>query len=646
MVLYAVYHGGSLPLAILHRLLRHRDEKAVLLVGNTRWHIGSKFDISQMSYIFDDVVTYDASLGEYLNKPASELSDLIISKYSQYFKDMDFSKFSKIYNLIDGEDSFGYYLSYLNIKYTHIEHAPNLVKMRYTEWQSIPNSKENYQYTVMLKSRNVYNFLTNPLIDVIYYKDFNVVEQIQFLSSVEKEKILKAYGMKEILNVEVKSIFLPPSSYATWESFSKRSEVRDAFLTKQSAYAFANSIFLDFVVGIERIIIKPHPRDSEPIPFPNNENWIPGYFPSEFLGFIKDLQLNQVYAIGSSSFGALMQQYNIEESVFYPYNYFYYMHIALKVHLALQLAVIISPEDVSYYGITETLLNIASHNLDISKKCRHIETVSNENKFTLIFQDMNRGKNILSRDSILGKGDNDVIVFVAKSDFLYIFKDQLELFSFIIPIDILKLKGKDSYTGNLETETIYIFTKSTDLRQKIMDFSFSKTLKYTGIELYVNPTTEEEVAQHIANLKQEILTQQVQAVQEETTKQIALLSETQIKEISLLSETQTKQLAEADKSTQEKFNALLHQQAEQNKVINLSSKNTETLAKELVQLKNSIIHLESQLIEQQRSEAERAEYLEIHKDTLYAKYYEKIERKYPKGTKKREFWKKIAEKFL
>ncbi len=261
MVLYAVYHGGTLPLAIIHKFYEHPNDEAWLLVGSkVGWHIGAVYkNIDKMSVIFDRVIKYDASVG-YLLNDAEAMVPAIVKEYDKTMaeNDVDLQAFDTIYNLVDRQDSFGIYLNIKKIPYTMLEITSGYFDKQ-TKGGCHPGTFEliNTKY-------NEFNLFENPLITPIRYEQLDYLERINNLTPEQLTLIYEAYDLDVKSHDQKYNIFLPSSIAPIGWAYSKIDAMKNYYENGKVAYLEANNIYIDFFIPNNLpLIVKPHPSNPE-----------------------------------------------------------------------------------------------------------------------------------------------------------------------------------------------------------------------------------------------------------------------------------------------------------------------------------------------------------------------------------------------
>lgn len=638
MVLFSISHTELLSKTLLLRFTEFANENCTLLwLGRNH----STFDQSLVkNHIFQKVVPFDFLI-EDPTKTQDDYEAKIVQYYEKLFKEngIELTQCTSVITGGDLDDAFNLYCCLKGISYKLLESYPSeLINKNRLNFHKGRKHQVNLQsiFSSLLGENEfcVKRYLIPDGTPPVRKNDtiINFEELFYQIPPKKQKDIVTAF---QLYNLQIENLILLNSS--GWTGSNTKMIGAKMYIPYQ--------IMVDlFFHESDKITVKAHPMSNQ-LEFDDvfyDFDKVEGITPIELFKFKENFQINKVVSGSGSALTKIKRHITNEVRLHpeWPINH----KILLQIYTIFRFIKILEQKKiVQIFNIQSILIDTFFREVIdfkelglVSKAISNMESIPGEDNTITIFKDLgnsdyNKLKNVIQEIT-----NNSIIFFIETENFMNLNIDVKNLiYDFFIPIVNKKNQKKEKVLCELNAETIYIFTKSPELRKKIMNFSFRKTLKYTGIELYVDPTTEEEVAQRINELKLQALSQQISQIQTET-----------MTKIQLLSEEQGKHLATLNNYTDEKFNSLLNQQGEQNKVINQSTKNLEIVSQNIQGLQQSMKHLETSLIKQQQDEAERSQYLEIHKDTLYAKYYEKIERKYPKGSKKREFWKKVAEKFI
>ncbi|MFI3228568.1 MAG: DUF6270 domain-containing protein [Bacillota bacterium] len=497
MVLYALYHGGSLIQCIVHRLTKHRNEDAILLVGNTRWHIGNKYNVKQMQSIFTRVIPYEANFAEGLRGSVEKIEQAILEKYDQVFakEKINFGAFSEIYNSIDIPDSLGIYFSLKCIKYNRLELGRGSMKKfeKHPEWVYSANFNVP-DYAKVCDNHKVLLAYSNPLITPIAFEDFNWPSEFKTLSKMDIENIIIGYGLKNCTE-NITSFFMPSSDAVASKRLHSDDFYKKYFNGRDNAYFTTNALFLDLLVDdCNNLTIKPHPSMTTILKDTKDLNTFPGYVPAELLPFMTNIDLKFICGFGSDSVLNIANMFPECKCMGVSNDMYAYANVVLKAYTAKELSCFLGTKCQSIYGLTSAFYSIFSNeSQQKNNEVSVLTKLTKTNEFTILdnVDESEENFNIAANSYIKNANELDVIVVLntkQNDGFL-----DWAVLGYMTLIELSKIQINPKAVGNFEKEFIYVFCKNEDKRSHIESFVFSRELQYTGIKLEVKSAADELV---------------------------------------------------------------------------------------------------------------------------------------------------------
>ncbi len=506
MILYALYHGGHLPIAIVHKMTVHPEEEAVLLVGNAyERHIGAAMDLSRLTEVFSRVICYKEIYGKTINEPKEIIEQEICKEYDNHFMEekVDFAEFTTIYNIPDAQDSLGIYLSILNIPWTVLEDNQGKFMRFHNKPTTVYdlNAFSTKTYADILYERQIYQVYTNPLITGISIDQFNYVMESNKLSEEEKNKILYMYHMDDIPSTKC-GLFLASSKAAlVGSTLNKNMAYKRYFTLTDQAYFASNATILDITTfSKQRFDIKPHP--SVPKILSNEEEIFsyPRYFPAEFMPFLPHLNYSTLIGHSSLSVDNLPKLIPVQKVISYSTTFARQAHLFYRLYLTYVLCNSLFSGEFSSFGITKELFEDIDQNADIdfpmNEKYTPLKDLKTNVPFTVINNSSLKKPNYQSMliQYIQKSAAEDVIAVInSEDDFAFVHEDY-DFSDIIVPVYIDKEVTQSHAVGNFQRETIYFFCKSKQIREKIHNFQYSREFYYTGITLSVQPASQESLS--------------------------------------------------------------------------------------------------------------------------------------------------------
>ena len=376
-------------------------------------------------------------------------------------------------------------------------------------------NKEDYEHDDVISKDEEYdenqiNFFENEdsgQSDLVllkdYYEHFDPVEELFNISDEERTELLELFEVNIKIDIPENSLLLLTLHFANLKMMTFEEQV------------LLYQLFADYFCEDYNLVFKPHPDDIMyyDILFPEAQI-IKEVFPSEFLPFILKKEPEVFATIASTSIFSLKNIYNKKILEFTPdyekdFIFTHRYYIALKFinqlcnnHTVYSLGTNneILANFLSYGEFKNDGLNI-TYLSDI-----YIDENDNtniENVFSQI-----KDNSVLIIDNILKNSNVDflecvdnivdymkyidnqsVIIFLnSAQDFCFYDIFAKELWEHIIPIVVNKKAMRDDeFYSDTETEIIYLYTKNEEYKEMAKNIKIDKKLKYTGLEVAVNP---------------------------------------------------------------------------------------------------------------------------------------------------------------
>ena len=491
MVLYSVYHGGALSVAIVHRMTNHKDEEATLIIGNTGWHIGNTFDTSGMLKIFNKVV------GMSLTYNVNNMQETF-DKYEKIFNenDVELLEYDRIYSLFDYDDPLGNFLNYKQIKYCVIEQYKNHMKINYKKNQEMTYEKI-VDFHFITNKYKVVDYENNDLLSIIKFEKLNYPNVIFDLTDEQQKIIIESYGIEDN-EKKIDALLLCSSLYESRngmmnelmrEYFHKNSESEEA----EASYYFAHSILLDVFIDAKNIVIKPHPSRKKVLK-ENDIELFSSYFPVEFIPFLKNVSIDSIYGFGSGSINNLAKIKGIESVVALNNIFYRYTYQFLKVFSAIEVSVDMGKSVIGSDSMNETFIKSVVENINIGNNSL-IAYSDNNDEIEVVFMDVSKYSECeydsRLKNKFIAMQDNQILICL-DSD-----KNQRMIKNYYINncaiLRLIKFNIREIFEGNLDDEYLYCFSKNSSIIQNLSKYEFIRKLKHTGIELQLKALSREEI---------------------------------------------------------------------------------------------------------------------------------------------------------
>ncbi|MCL2500054.1 MAG: hypothetical protein FWE90_06915 [Defluviitaleaceae bacterium] len=539
MILYSFYHGMHLPLIISDRLVRHKNEKAVLLVSNSHAHFGGKFKNLydfKIEGVFDDIIVFDGSYGKNA-KTIEEEETKNINELDMSFKisGYDLNHFSKIYVFTDHINPVGLYLIMKGIYYYHCEDIANTFAGR----RSIESAYNNlYSHSPIhqdtLKKHGGWGGFNKHVTPILHPESINPFKNIKhfeinnFYDSIIKveknwqQKILNIFKYDMNKHIKINTLYLMHGGSALNVAASANPKILKYSMNNDSSwkdpYNYFHQIVIDYFLSREQkntLILKSHPGMSilqnELLEIFNSVEIIPYGLPSEFMKWIDNLEIETIFSTATTSittFGKpVKNNLSTGGNAYYSFYYFHRLYAALLlVNNQFYEEIIMykgfdGAGDSNHWGniidkfIENVIQNTNEKKLYIKANDTTLFDIT-KSKITVIRRPQDIHDLLLMEKYILNEG---VIVLIDSDEELKNNMNFIEIIGkYMYPIKIEKKKIKEKILCKTDDEFVYVFcSEKTAEENNIINFWFNKILSFVGIKIRTKPyKTKEEIEKY------------------------------------------------------------------------------------------------------------------------------------------------------
>jgi len=527
-------------------LIKHKNEPAILVGCDIlkREMLASK--LIEME-LFDYVIDYPYKLafdGESEEDVLTTINNCFDPKFEE--KQIDIGTISKIYTSDDVHNAFAIYLDGKNIDYTWIEPTENKSKVyaRYNHRFSMGVVSQGY-YNLYRKTapittngkcvKSVILFPNTDLKDNLYVERFDFNANFLKIPDDKKIAILNCFDIDiDLFKSNNISLYLPNSTNFVVDE-AQASGVRVTHLTKgndvhfvlnhsycpEKVDSFTATLCDYFIDRNNTILCKQHPYSEvnfEKI-FDGKAKILDKDMPIEFLLLVPNIKISQllsVYTTAAVKLGAAVEN-DVQigrsfRSVFYFYNkLFVTMNFILNN---------MQNKEIRYYGIPREAMDrfyqYGFDNLSDKAFIRKNEINSfTDNNCYLISPIPTENKPIIMAKTLIRNlkkaSDDCVIIFPnAIEEYCFCSLDELNLLDYITPIVIKRIPIKDHPLCDISDEVIYVFSKNASNRKLAQEMVLSKTLDYSGVELVVEPISEERILEEKQRCIDAVVKQDIQ----------------------------------------------------------------------------------------------------------------------------------------
>lgn len=491
MIVYHIGHFGALSKALLIHFNLHKNSRCIFLIDTILCNAETIKFLAEFTHKvkdFSDVIIY--SDGVFKNsKSVEELKTNLVNYFSNLLlnNSIDLSSAEKIYTMFDTFNAFAAYCLMKKVPLIFVDAFGILNKNRYKlngdNWKYYDELMEELgalgydckdkNSSILIKDNTVNSIDENKI-------NFNCLQDN--LSLCEKERILDLYGFNpNKYNAALCNLVVFSSGWVITNKKINREE-----------YFYFYQLLCDFFCGSgEKLLLKPHPNmiftQDEANNYFDNSIVLPNYFPSEFITFIKNLQIKQI--LSTSSTGIPNDIYGCRS--FISFEIFYETSVFKRLYFALQIEKFLQPTYNKYYHFGLHNKFVWGMQDNVFSKTKLNSTWASLKDFaadsiTIIDNYLWNGDKYraILIDSLKKINNNAVIIFLDSQDKQnYVFEEYKEGISFIKTVSFIKNSEK-KYSDNA-IEKIHIFCKDIETHKLLASFSYreymqnSKALYYS-----------------------------------------------------------------------------------------------------------------------------------------------------------------------
>lgn len=490
-VLFHCHHLSSLSQIIVLRYLRHPHDQSVLLVNHARFGYTTFAQKIEEHKIFDRVLTIlePKNFDEKQNEP------FVCDYYDDYFRGnaLSFDDIKEIYTACDLNNFFTIYcrinekpLSFIEMyagqfkedsRYdacTEIFHYPSWLEELSRKYRALTGDDTKYT-----KNRFIW-----PASDIQYEEKDRKVDFLNAFYALEesvRERLVSCIKMPE--GVDAGSINLLLLNSLKW--------IQHMAGLRSSQYYLPYCLILDyFYRGMENVVIKVHPSDTDTAFFEENQevgfNCIPAIIPIEFYGLLNHFHIKRVISVSSS--GAAKITRFVEQEIRLGVEFLHRYSEIHKTIVSLLIGTHIDP-DAEYRTTGLELLfaqQLRTHAVPLFCDINNISSVSSRLTCLIIknAEKSDLSELIISRKAILFFLDEGSLQYISE---IHPFFRKENMITFTIK----KVKRRENTLSDQEDEKIWIICCDAEIRKKMQNYIFEYELPYTGIRIAAGMEREE-----------------------------------------------------------------------------------------------------------------------------------------------------------
>ena len=513
MIIYVLEHMGGLSHLLTLRLLKHRDERAILAVlsiGQEKHFLPKLISNGLFDFVFEykSCGLHEVSEQKTIEALSAEY-DGLLSKHG-----IDIEAIRLGYVFYDTLACFSLYLHSKNIDITTVEIEPNLIWKshgRYSDMQRDKLFASSTYYDCVFKI-----LPTKPsreaIKKVIVYPETEInnnsfVERFDFVSvflevnDEDRRNVLQCFcNDLEAINTDGISLLLP-NSRGWLDYYAHHTYPANVvqFFYNQSKFNLLYAVICDYFYDKQYpLVAHSHPNGMIDHSIFEKDHLIriDDEMPIEFLLYIPGLKIQETLAVETSSTDKMKSLIKTDRSLGKPFiSSFHYMDKLYAVQKVINMYV--KSISVFYYGIPDkACVSLYDCNFDDNRKFTKIcklQSFDGENCYIInnsrLEHEPMTSKPLLLK--LLREASEESIVFFINSLQEHCFADlnNLDLLAHISPLIIQRRPIRETPLCETFDQVIYVFSKNKRIHEALKTISFTKQLPFSGVELIVSPVS-------------------------------------------------------------------------------------------------------------------------------------------------------------
>lgn len=311
---------------------------------------------------------------------------------------------------------------------------------------------------------------------------FDDVEELLNLSEADKERTKKNFTDIDVFDIKENSVLFMPQPFANLQ-----------ILTFEQHILICQTVFDYFFEGRE-IVIKPHSSDMMYYGklFPQYRI-IKDVFPSELLPVMLKNKIDIIATISSTAINNLHKYFpksfcmgtQYEKDFVYTHRYFVAVQIIKEVGYSADKLCEIGTNNKLVKALLRTEEKGYLNSAGLSDaKCYIVDNIEIQNEVT--------------RESIIGMleqfEEEGIVIFInSRTDYCFYDLYHKPLWDNIVPVCINKRKIRyEDFYADVNQETIYVYSKSKEIRGMVANYETNKNLTNTGMDIEIKRLSPEE----------------------------------------------------------------------------------------------------------------------------------------------------------
>lgn len=491
-VIYQIGHYGFLINCFLHKLNYHKESKAIFLLDKV---IANDLTITNLKKIRNNFgyigKIYFYNDRDIINRMgiAEDAEKCIMEYFDGFFGQnlINVKGVKEIYSTFDTFNAFGVYLTKKKIAF-------NMIESLHLQCQN--HNRYNLNKHIVLCYDEImkkYNALSAdcPYCKTLYSYDESVFSEKNTVVNNSPAALSSQLPYEELVKLSLcYEVDIKCREESTVYILHSGWWCGNLNLRYPSDYFYGNKKVIDYFIGSENLVIKPHPNsDFELCVWKENfpdVGVIPGFFPSFLIEYLPDINIKAYISTGSTG-----GKINNHPAMELPFLVFDSLALFNRLYTSICIAKFmeVSSNLFFHYGIHNKLI------WRFSEKVFGVPYDSTWSEFKFLDNSVTIIDNIhwnpgefhkLLFDKMREIENNSIILFLnSKNDFAFL-NDTLEFLPYLYEARIEKRALSNSTLENLNDEIIYIFCKDSETVLKLSGFCLEREFKLQQFKLSVN----------------------------------------------------------------------------------------------------------------------------------------------------------------
>lgn len=502
MILYYMEHLSQVFKLLVHKLSKFADEEAILIVREDSYEseVFRCLEKNKDKFRIRKILSFPKSLIWFGGDDIDVLYENLNKKLDTYFEENDIvlDNFKNIYIMRDSGVSMEIYCLAHRARYVYYETIKNNAAKHIGDHKNAIYTLYNQLLTnINYAATAVQVLTTDKEANKIFYSTwryFDFIAEFRTLGNEHQRLILNIFNVSDVEKLiqsgELKqaTIFAPNSSYDV--CVKKGMYARHAML--------ADELLLDYYFQDDNVFLKSHPlfelilhKDDDLI------YSIPHTIPLEVLKVIPGFKFRRLVTVASSAANEVVGYCDEIISLGWEYNSFFMLlhkftayfdflrEYCAENHTNLKVVY-----NGKFYKQLKQLVKYRYHNIFAIDFVSLSALKNVDDKFILIdninWLELHNRKIDFINLLLIMKTDRSICFISEISDAPFLYFRNRTILGDIITLAIYKTYCRKESNSDIQTESIFIYTKDKQFKEYIDSYYCIKHLPYSGIDIQIS----------------------------------------------------------------------------------------------------------------------------------------------------------------